>query len=66
MSCLSLSRHPPGPPVPVSTPICSIGLPFYTAMALVNQSINHLLLHNKGLEGLKINTLYITNNYTIQ
>ena len=24
------------------------------------QSINHLLRHNKGLQGLKINTLYIT------
>ena len=26
----------------------------------INQSINHLLRHNKGLQGLKINTLYIT------
>ena len=26
----------------------------------ISQSINHLLRHNKGLQGLKINTLYIT------
>ena len=69
MSCLSLSEPPSGPSVPVSTPICSIGLSFYTAMLLINlinqsinQSITHLLLHNKGLQGLKMNTLYITNN----
>ena len=45
---------PSGPHVPVSTPICSIGLPFCTAMLLINQSINqsinHLLLHNKDLK----------------
>ena len=40
MSCLSLSGPPSGPPVLVSTPICSIGLPFYTAMLLINQSMN--------------------------
>ena len=70
MSCLSLSGPPLGPPVPVSTPIWSIGLPFYTAMILINRSINqlisHFLFHNKGLQGLKTNTLYITNNCTIQ
>ena len=66
MSCLSLSGPPLGPPVPVLTPSYSIGLPFYTAMLLINQSINHLLLHKKDLQGLKINTLYITNNTIIR
>ena len=40
MSCLSLSGPPSGPPVPVLTPIYRIGLLFYTAMLLINQSIN--------------------------
>ena len=44
------SRPPSGRPIPVSTPICSIGLPFYTAMLLINQSLNQSLLHNKGLQ----------------
>ena len=40
MSCLFLSGPPLGPPVPVSTPTCNIGLPFYTAMLLINQSVS--------------------------
>ena len=40
MSCLSISGPPSGPPFPVSTPICSIGLSFYTAMHLINQLSN--------------------------
>ena len=40
MSCLSLSAPPSGPPIPILTPICSIGLLFYTVMLLINQSIN--------------------------
>ena len=34
MSCLFLSGPPSRPPVPVSKPRCSIGLPSYTAMLL--------------------------------
>ena len=48
---------------PYTVLVCRFTRPCFS---LINQSINHLLLHNKGLQGFKINTLYITNNCTIQ
>ena len=65
MSCLSISGPPSGPPFPVSTPICSIGLPFYTAMHLINQLSNQSIIYYctiMAYNNLKINPLYITNN----
>ena len=40
MSCLSLSGAPSASSISVWTPICHIGLPFFTAILFINQSIN--------------------------